>query len=296
MAASRWRYERSIIIQGNLARVGETICNGVRLYWETHGEGPPVLLIAGAGAPPMTWHAGGFISTLVEAGYRVVAFANRGVEPSESPPAPYSVEQMAGDTAELIAALDLAPCRIVGYSLGGLIAEELCCRHAELLGDVVLLASAGRGSAFFRLYAQAQVELARALDAPASNRVASDRLLLTQPISVLQNDDETVEMMRSIVETSPPWRNPGRVGQWTAIADWARDDNRTARWELLTPRCLVISFEHDLAWPPSRSREAADAMPNAQYKEIAGAAHGGVLSHGAEVSHAVLDFFKESAP
>jgi len=282
---------------GNLApvpEVGETVCNGVRLSWESSGVGSPVLLIGGAGAPPVTWHVGEFISTLAEHGFRVIAFANRGVEPSESPPPPYSVQQMALDTADLIASLRLAPCRVVGYSLGGLIAEDLCYQRSELVSDVVLLASAGRSSAFFRVFAQAQVDLATALDNPLSTQVASDRLLLTQPTSVLQNDDVSVELIRSTVEAFPPWINPGRLGQWTAISDWAHDDKRTTRWEGLSQRCLVIAFEHDVAWPPSRAREAAAAMPNAQFREIAGAAHAGLLTHGDEVMRTIVDFFYSS--
>jgi hypothetical protein len=130
-----------------VGRVGETVCNGVRLSWESFGEGAPVLLIAGTGAPPITWQVGGFVPALVESGYRVATFANRGIEPSQSPPGPYSVAEMAVDTAQLIEALALSPCRVVGYSLGGQIAEELCYRHSEQVDEVVLLASAGRSTA-----------------------------------------------------------------------------------------------------------------------------------------------------
>jgi hypothetical protein len=73
---------------GNLcavSRVGETVCNGVRLSWESFGDGAPVLPIAGTGAPPITWQVGGFAPALVESGYRVVTFANRGIEPSDAP-------------------------------------------------------------------------------------------------------------------------------------------------------------------------------------------------------------------
>jgi pimeloyl-ACP methyl ester carboxylesterase len=202
---------------------------------------------------------------------------------------------MAADTAELIERLELAPCRVVGYSLGGQIAEELCYRHPRLVREVVLLASAGRSTALLRLYVDAQIELATVMDPPLPLQTARDRLLFTQPASVLQDDDDTVEFMRATVEASPPWTNPGRLGQWTAVAAWIDDDQRIDRWPRLTQPCLVIAFEHDLAWPPSRVREAAAAMPNARYVEIAGAGHGGLLSHGEELHRAVLDFFNRTS-
>jgi pimeloyl-ACP methyl ester carboxylesterase len=270
---------------------GETVCNGVRLTWESIGEGSPVLLIAGAGAPPATWQVGGFLSALVDAGHRVVSFANRGIEPSECPPAPYSIAEMAADTAQLVESLKLAPCRVVGYSLGGQIAEEMCYRHPELVGEVVLLASAGRATAFLKLQAQAQVDLASAMDPPLPSQMARDRLLFALPAAVLQYDDDAVELMRSVTEASPPWTNPGRLGQWAAVAAWLNDEGRTDRWPRLRQRCLLIAFEYDLAWPPARVREAATAMPNAQYIEIPGAAHGGLFTHGDDVTQAVLTFF-----
>jgi pimeloyl-ACP methyl ester carboxylesterase len=234
------------------------------------------------------------VSALVDARYRAVTFANRGIEPSESPPGPYSVEEMAADTARLVEALDLAPCRIVGHSLGGKIAEEMCYQHPELVSEVVLMASAGRGTAFFRLFMEAQRDLAMAMDPPLPSQTARDVLLVQRPISVLQHDDETVERIRSMIETAPPWTNPGRLGQWVATLAWANDEKRTTRWPRLTQRCLLIAFEQDVLCPPWRVREAADAMPNAQYAEIAGAAHGGYLTHGEEVSGTILEFFNAS--
>jgi pimeloyl-ACP methyl ester carboxylesterase len=58
---------------------------------------------------------------------------------------------------------------------------------------------------------------------------------------------------------------------------------------------LLIAFEHDLGFPPSRVREAAAAIPNAQFIEISGAGHGGLLTHGEQVTRAVLEFFRSSS-
>jgi pimeloyl-ACP methyl ester carboxylesterase len=132
---------------------------------------------------------------------------------------------------------------------------------------------------------RAQVDLAMAMDPPLPSQVVRDRLLFTQPSSVLQDDDDTVELVRSTMEASPPRTNPGRFGQWAAVAEWINDEQRTEPWPGLTRRCLLIAFEHDVAFPPSR--EAAAAMPDARFVEIAGAAHGGLLTHGEEVTQAV---------
>lgn len=104
--------------------MAEIVANGVRIGDEEFGEGEPVLLICGTSMPPVVWQMS-LVPALVGAGYRVVTFANRGTEPSDAPPAPYTVADMTADAEGLIDALNLAPCRVVGYSLGGFIAEEL---------------------------------------------------------------------------------------------------------------------------------------------------------------------------
>src|SRR6478609_4570281 len=79
--------------------------------------GEPVVLIGGCGQPALAWQVG-VVPALVDAGHCVVTFDNRGVAPSSSPPAPYSVEQMAGDTLALLDHLQIPVARVVGHSMG----------------------------------------------------------------------------------------------------------------------------------------------------------------------------------
>src|SRR5688572_22810475 len=121
----------------------EATVNGVRLAYEVHGEGEPVLLICGTGQPAFSWtlHQ---VPALTAAGYQVVTFDNRGVAPSEEPEGPYTVEGMADDAAALIEHLGIGPCRVAGYSLGALIAQELALARPELVRSAVLMATMGR--------------------------------------------------------------------------------------------------------------------------------------------------------
>jgi len=146
-----------------LRRMGVVETNGIRLSVTVEGEGEPVVLISGTGMPPEQWQLG-LGPDLVARGYQVVTFANRGIPPSDCPPAPYTVADLTTDTAGLIDALELGPCRIVGYSMGGCVAEELCHTYPDLVHEVVLIASAGRTSAFMKIFLEAQVALAEALD------------------------------------------------------------------------------------------------------------------------------------
>jgi len=100
----------------------------------------PLLLIAGCGQPAFAWHVG-IGPLLAAAGYRVITFDNRGVAPSSSPAAPYTVDQMVGDALGLLDHLAIPVARIAGHSMGGWIAETIAARHPERVRAAALLGS-----------------------------------------------------------------------------------------------------------------------------------------------------------
>jgi pimeloyl-ACP methyl ester carboxylesterase len=112
-----------------------TKANGIELYYEVHGEGPPLLLIMGLGANATAWYRQ--IPVLSER-YRVIAFDNRGAGRSEKPLEPYSIPQMADDAAALMDTLGISTSHVFGMSLGGMIAQEYALRHPERVQALVL--------------------------------------------------------------------------------------------------------------------------------------------------------------
>ena len=114
---------------------------GLRMYYELSGNGQPLVLIAGLGVDVS--ECGQLIEAL-SAHYRVLAFDNRGAGRTDKPDAPYSVEQMADDTAGLMRSLGIGRAHVVGISLGGRIALDLALNHPELVGDLVLACTCAR--------------------------------------------------------------------------------------------------------------------------------------------------------
>ncbi|MDR3081209.1 MAG: alpha/beta hydrolase, partial [Streptomyces sp.] len=106
--------------------------NGIRLSYERSGRGERVLMIMGSSAAGRVWtlHQ---TPALNAAGYQTITVDNRGIAPSDIPPGKYTLDDMVADTQGLIEALDAAPCRIVGVSLGAMIAQELAIRAPHLV-------------------------------------------------------------------------------------------------------------------------------------------------------------------
>lgn len=271
--------------------------DGLRLAYQVHGEGEPVVLVGGTGTPPVVWDYV-LIPALTQAGYQAVTFASRGVAPSDGPPAPYSVAEMADDTAHLIEHLGLERCRLVGVSLGGCIAEELSHRRPELAASAVLISSAGPTTAFTRARMQAEREMFAAVEVPDSYDFI-DALSSLLPPETLRDDDTTVTNWVSILksESAYAWAGDGRRGQYEAMWDWllTDTDDVMARYSQVSVPCLVISFEHDLTFTARNGRRAAEAMPHGEFVEIHGAAHGGFVTKADEWRPAVLDFFQRAS-
>ena len=135
--------------------------NGIQLEVEDHGPvtGEPLLLIMGLGMQLVAWHTE-FVASLVARGFRVIRFDNRDIGLSQrfdhlgvsnlaidslkyavglKVTGPYTVADMADDTAGLLDALGLQSAHVCGASMGGMIAQQLAVRHPSRVKSLTLM-------------------------------------------------------------------------------------------------------------------------------------------------------------
>jgi pimeloyl-ACP methyl ester carboxylesterase len=266
----------------------ELTADGVTTAYELAGAGEPVVLVCGCGQPALAWQMS-LVPALTSAGYQVLAFDNRGVAPSSSPSAPYSVDDLVTDTLRLLDHLGLDRVRIAGHSMGGWVAESMAIHHPDRLRGAVLMGSCNAGTAWERTITTVERDLAR-LDVSLPPLFYAAETLRYLPNRELQ-DDAIVEPWLEMIAELPEWPNPGRLGQYEACLAWTNDLDRTRWWSTISVPCLVMAFEYDVDSPPARAREAADQIPGAGFVEIPGASHLGVFTHGPEVAARLVDFF-----
>lgn len=116
----------------------EAEVNGIRLYYEEHGDGAPILCIHGAGSSALVW--GEAVASLARLG-RVIAHDRRGCTRSERPE-PYertSIAEHADDAAALLDAVAAGPAVVIGRSYGGTVAVDLALRYPDRVRALVLL-------------------------------------------------------------------------------------------------------------------------------------------------------------
>ena len=250
----------------------EAVINGVRLVYEVHGDGTPALLICGTGQPAAMWKTLGVLQAVQAAGCSVTTFDNRGIPPSECPEPPWTVADMAADAAGLIEHLDLAPCHVIGVSLGALITQTVALTHPELVRSATLLVGGGNFCRAAQLMLEGQVELLRqGVELPEQMQQANTlEAVLT---AEQRQDDATVEGALKLAQgLAMSFGKGGQYGQVHADAAWS-DRDRLAELAGMSVPCLVVAAEHDPYFPPKHLKRVAQTIPDAHFVELPGSAH-----------------------
>jgi 3-oxoadipate enol-lactonase len=112
---------------------------GTELHYLRAGEGEPLLLIQGMSATHLAWGRP-FLDEL-ERGFDTIVFDNRGMGLSGQAELPFTIADLAADTAGLLDALELESAHVVGISMGGMIAQELALAHPERIRTLTIGAS-----------------------------------------------------------------------------------------------------------------------------------------------------------
>ncbi|MCX5715283.1 MAG: alpha/beta hydrolase [Candidatus Omnitrophica bacterium] len=113
--------------------------NDVALYYEVHGRGAPLLLIAGLGSDISSW--AGVINKL-SAHFKVIAFDNREAGRSGISDKEYTICQMSDDAVRLLDHLKIKKTHVLGHSMGGYIAQELAIDYPERIDKLILESTA----------------------------------------------------------------------------------------------------------------------------------------------------------
>ena len=117
--------------------------NGIDLYFETSGQGQPLVFIPGLGGTTDLWYAQrAFFSER----YHFISLDNRGAGRSDKPAGPYTMQQFADDLHALLDHLEIAePILLVGASMGGIIAQAFIHDHPQRVAKLALVCSGVSG-------------------------------------------------------------------------------------------------------------------------------------------------------
>lgn len=109
--------------------------DGFQLYYESEGDGEPLVLIPGFASGRSLWSRQ--VGPLARH-FRVISFDPRGVAQSDKPDGPQTISLLADDVAALLTLLGIESAHVVGVSFGGFVAQEFALRHPLRLRRLVL--------------------------------------------------------------------------------------------------------------------------------------------------------------
>jgi 3-oxoadipate enol-lactonase len=260
------------------------LVDDAEIYWESYGEGEPLLIISGVGGG--TWSYEESIAAWSPR-FRVLVFDNMGAGLSSKPDRPYTIAQMADHSAVVLDGAGAERAYVVGLSMGGMIAQELALRHPARVCGLVLGCTHCGGSE--RIPPAPEV-----IQQFADNRGLSPEEIVEKNLRLLltpefwQGGSESLRRYRERQLKAPLQPDYAMQRQLEAIRTFDTC-NRLAGIKVPT---LIFTAERDLLVPPENGRILANRIPGA---EIEGLNNSGHLIHleSAEAFHqSVLRFFQ----
>ena len=237
---------------------------GVELAVHEVGSGPPLLLIPGLGTDH---HAFVWNIPDLAAFWRCLVVDQRGIGASDATPGPYTMEQLAADSAEVIRALTAGRAAVFGVSMGGMVAQHLAARHPERVGALVLGCTGPGGAQAVR----ADPEDTRLLlggdarEPGLAYRVAC-QVLYERSFRVTHPE---------VIEDAVRWRATHPVRAAVFAAQWAaiRHHDIGPYLHLIAAPTLLLHGTQDRVMPPGNSARLQEGIAGSRLEWLPGRGH-----------------------
>jgi 3-oxoadipate enol-lactonase len=253
--------------------------NGVDLAYELHGEGDETLvLVNGLADAKESWELQ--LPAFAER-YRVLAYDNRGVGASSTPPGPYTTAELAEDLARLVDALELEQFHLLGVSMGGMIAQEYAIAHAHRLLSASFCCTYSYPGPFCLRLFSCWRELVPHLGVGFTQREVILWAFTTDFFE--QREDELVEIEQLMAE------NPQPPEAYLAQLHSIETHDTRGRLGAVTCRAMTLVGREDILIYPKLSRRLHDELPSSMWVEVAGG-HACIWEFPDDFNRAVLEF------
>ncbi|AKT37345.1 alpha/beta fold hydrolase [Chondromyces crocatus] len=261
---------------------------GIRLEYEVHGEGAPLVLVAGLGYDRWTWHR---MVPGLSRHHRVITFDNRGVGGSDAPPGPYSAEQLARDTASLIEGLGLGRAHVLGHSMGGFVAQALAITWPERIDRLILSATHFGGPRHVPISPEALAVLTDVGVDPAE-RFRRGLAVSCAPGFVEANPALIAAwMQRRVTHPVDPTAYRAQLAIGLALFDEKASFEPHLRE--VQAKTLLLSGALDLVMPPGNATLLAEVLPHGRVVLLPEAGHFFPIEAPEAAVAAILEFLAE---
>ena len=253
----RKNFHMDELVKGRRVSIGHA-----ELYVEEHGEGEPLLLVAGLGGSGKFWRAqiGAFAET-----HRVVLHDHRGVGRSGPGPLISGARELAEDLLRLMDALRIERAHLVGHSTGGAIGQHIALEAPERLKSLVLSASWGGPTPLFLQTFHTRRNVL--INCGPLDYLMVGTLLAAPTWYLGERFTSTEQYFRERLAEFPGLEI--ELGRLNAVM---RHDLRHRLGEIRVPT-FVIGARDDQLTPPTLSEELAARIPGAKLHLLESGGH-----------------------
>lgn len=254
--------------------------NGVRYAYRRFGNsggGVPVVLLQHFRGNLDNWDPA-LLDAL--AGEReVIAFNNVGVASTDGT-TPNSVTQMARDAIIFLEALKLEEVDLLGFSLGGFVAQEIALLRPSLVRKLILAGTGPQGGPVMHGWRKDIADNARV------DQAGAEQLLYIMFRHTPSSQAKGVEYLGGFMarkDRDAPSNVATRNAQYDAVVEWGvPDHNKLQRLAAIQQPTFVANGDDDLMCPPRLTHLMGGLIPNAEVKIYPDAGHGFLWQHHAE--------------
>ena len=254
----------------------------INIAYKMFGKGNPILLINGFSAPLDFWDP--MLLEKLASNYTVITFDNRGIGNTTSGEKKFTITQFANDTFGLLDALKIKKADVMGWSMGGMIAQELALLHPEKVGKLSIDASTCGGKETRPPSPEAMKVFAN--QSGTSGERLQKFLPLLFPEQWRMKDPNYYQNLPTTTETVP---NKTLDLQTEAIINWAGTCNRLNN---ITQPTLIIVGTDDILTVPANSLLITENIPGAWLVQMKGGGHALMLQYPEKFSNVVLTFLE----
>ena len=241
----------------------ETQVNGIKITYaidNPYGTKGTIVLINGLADDLESW--GYQVPALVDAGYRVLRFDNRGIGKSDAPAGAYSSRMMADDAKALVDQLGITGFHLMGVSMGGMIAQEYAIAYPGDLKSVTFACTYGVADPFCQTMFAMWADIAHKISVPFVMRDVS-LWAFTGPFF----EDRPAEATEfAAAMAGLPMSLEAYLSQLAVIQD---HDTMSRLGQIKVPT-LVISGEEDILIPVRLSKRLQSAVPHSKWATVPG--------------------------
>ena len=255
--------------------------NNVSLYYEIHGTGEPLMLVAGLGSDSQSWQP---VMEELSRHFLVIAPDNRGTGRSVPQDVETSIRQIADDCIALARHLGFSSFNLLGHSMGSFVAMDLAVRYPSAIFKLILastsISNSRRNNALFSDWVST---LESGMDKVQWFRSIFYWLFTEQ---FFENKDTLDAALHYAVDYPYPQSEVAFRKQVDAITGF----DCFQQISNITAKTLIISGQEDILFPPDASASIAQAIPGAIFSIIEHTAHSIHMEQPRVFTDRVLDF------